>query len=361
MKLSYIIAAIEDFAPAALQESWDNTGLQLGLPPEADGECSGVLLCLDVTPEIVAEAVRLGCNLIVSHHPLFFKGVKCIAGRTVAERVAADAIRAGVAIYSSHTALDSTTGGISYEMARRLGATPQRVLAPSKVPMAVMSVTCPRDKAQDVRLLLLDSETPQCDYFDIDSEETSAPDSPGFPESMLRHTPLCRVEACVKVSSVHRLAAAIHAMPGSSAIKIDIVPLDNTNTALGLGITATFDEPVSGRDFAALLKEKFHLTAMQVSAGFDPDMKISRIALCGGSGGEFIGTASADGAQAYVSADIRYHDFAENASNPMPIFDIGHFESEICAKDIFYHIIKNKFPNFAVYYSEFEQNPVKYL
>lgn len=361
MKLSFIINALEDFAPAALQESWDNTGLQIGLPPEADGECTGVLLCLDVTQEIIAEAVRQGCNLVVSHHPLIFKGLKSIAGRSVAERVAADAIRAGVAIYSSHTALDSTVGGISYEMARRLGATPQRVLAPANVPMAIMAVTCPRAKAQDVRLILLDSETDGCDYFDIDNEKTLTPDSPAFPQELVEHTPLCRVEARVKTSSVHRLTTALRDMPGGPSVKIDTVPLDNSNDTVGLGIVATLDAPMTGRAFAELLKEKFSLPAMRVSAGFDPDMKISRIALCGGSGGEFIRTATAAGVQAYVSADIRYHDFAENARNPMAIFDIGHFESEICAKDIFYHVIKNKFPNFAVYYSEFEQNPVKYL
>ena len=106
MKLSHIIAALEEYAPLSLQEKWDNSGLQVGLPRESDGECTGALLCLDVTPDIISEAVRRGCNLVVSHHPLIFKGLKSLIGRTVAERTVAEAIRAGVAVYSSHTALD---------------------------------------------------------------------------------------------------------------------------------------------------------------------------------------------------------------------------------------------------------------
>lgn len=361
MKLSYIISALEEYAPLSLQEQWDNSGLQVGLPPEAEGECSGILLCLDVTPAIIAEAVRRGCNLVVSHHPLIFKGLKSVAGRNISETTVAAAIRAGVAVYSSHTALDSTIGGISYEMARRLGASPVRVLSPVKVPVVSMVVTCPRQMAQDVRLILLDSDALRCDYFDIDSEAANAATSADFPENVLSHTPLCRVDAKVKASSVAALSASLSDMPGGEQVKVDIVPLDGTDRCVGLGLVAVFQEPISGSQLLALLKERFACASVRASRGYDPDAKLRRIALCGGAGGEFVKLAAASGAQAYISADIRYHDFAENASSPMAIFDIGHFESEICAKDIFYHLIKNKFPNFAVYFSEEEVLPIQYL
>lgn len=358
MKLSYIIAALEEYAPLALQEKWDNSGLQTGLPADSDGECTGALLCVDVTPAVIDEAVRRGCNLVVSHHPLIFKGLRSLTGRTPAERTVAAAIRAGVAVYSSHTALDSTEGGISYEMAARLGARPLRVLSAADAPAARLSVTCSRDRAADVRLILLDADSDRCDYFDIDGE--TAADT-ALADSIVRHTPLCRVEAAVAAGDTRRIVNALRDMPGGERLRIDIVPLDNRDSSLGLGVLAVFDTPVTQAALTAMLKERFDISAIKASASYDPEAKVRRIALCGGSGGEFIGAATAAGAQAYVTADVRYHDFADNAGNAMTVFDIGHYESEACSKDIFYRIIKNKFPNFAVYISEVETSPVRYL
>lgn len=360
MKLSFIISALEEYAPLSLQEKWDNSGLQVGLPPEADGECTGALLCVDVTEAIIAEAVDKGCNLVISHHPLIFKGLKTLCGRTPAERIAAAAVRAGVAVYSSHTALDSTRGGVTYEMAARLGATPIRVLAPSGSRTALVTVTCPRTAAADVRLILLDSDTAHCDYFNLDSERIN-PESADSLDCIVAHTPLCRVEARVNVSSVAMLKAALRAMPGSDNIRVEVQSAADDSAAYGLGLVASFEKPVKGAELLAMVKDRFGITTVKSSAAFDPEMLVRRIALCGGSGGEFIATAASLGAQVYITADVRYHDFADAATLPMTIFDIGHFESEACAKDIFNQVIKNKFHNFPVYYSELESNPVKYL
>lgn len=264
--IANIISALEEYAPLSLQEKWDNSGLQVGLPDGPDGRVTGILLCLDVTEAIVAEAVARGCNMIVSHHPLIFKGLKSITGRTPAERTVAAAIRAGVAVYSSHTALDSTRGGVSYEMARRLGVEPECALAP------------------------------------VDGD-----------------------------------------------------------TSIGLGIVGTLAHPVTMAELVQRMKAEFGTPCLRASLAYEPDATVRRVALCGGSGGEFIPVAAAAGADVYISADIRYHDMADAASMPMAIFDIGHFESEKCAKDIFYRIITKKFNNFAVYLSEDETIPVKYL
>ncbi len=360
MKLSFIISALEEYAPLSLQEKWDNSGLQVGLPPEADGECTGALLCVDVTEAIIAEAVAKGCNLVISHHPLIFKGLKTLCGRTPAERIAAAAVRAGVAVYSSHTALDSTRGGVTYEMASRLGATPIRVLAPSESRTALVTVTCPRTAAADVRLILLDSDTARCDYFNVDSEciDTESVDPL---DRVVAHTPLCRVEARVNSSSVSMLKAALRAMPDADSIMVDVQIVAEEAACYGLGIVASFDKPIKGSELLSMVKDRFGIPIVKSSAAYDPEMLVRRIALCGGSGGEFIGRAASLGAQVYITADVRYHDFVDAATHPMAIFDIGHFESEACAKDIFNKVIKNKFHNFPVYYSELEINPVKYL
>lgn len=255
-----IIAAIAGHAPLHLQESWDNSGLQVG---DAAQPCTGVLLALDPTEAVVAEAIERGCNLVVTHHPLLFRGLKRIAGESAVERAVIAAIRAGVVIYSSHTALDSAVGGVSAEMARRIGA---RVTAPLM---------------------------------------PSAPDAP-----------------------------------------------------TGLGVVAELPEPVDSVAFIELVHKAFG--PMPVRCSSPVAGTFGRIAMCGGAGGEFIPAAIAAGAAAYVTADVRYHDFVDHGADIL-ILDIGHFESESCAKDIFYRTITEKFANFAVYYSKLETNPINYL
>ena len=259
MQVKDVISAIESFAPPALQESWDNTGLQTGDP---EARCTGVLICLDPTEQVVAEAVSRGCNLVVSHHPLLFRGLKHITGATPVERTVVAAIRAGVAIYSSHTALDSARGGVSYAIARSLGAQVESVLHPA---------------------------------------------------------------------------------PGAPA-----------GAGEGLGVVAVFPEPLSVDEFAARVKQACGAEVLRCTAPV-PGLAISRIAVCGGAGGEFIPDADA-----YLTADVRYHDFAEWADRIF-IVDAGHYETESCTKMLFMQLIKEKFANFAVYISATEKNPINYL
>ena len=359
MKLSYITAALEEYAPLSLQESWDNSGLQVGLPAEAGGEVTGALLCVDVTEDIIAEAVRRGRNLVLSHHPLIFKGIKRFTGRTVAERAVAAAIREGIAVYSSHTALDSTRGGISYEMARMLGARVIRALAPAPTELLKLSVICSPQAVDDVQLVMLDNGASTCCIASIRSSSISN-DNDGISID-LDSTPACRISATLSTNACRKVKEALASTPGSAAYIFETSVLRSDDTSTGLGVVAELESPLKGDEILALVKEHFGVPSVKAGGNFSPDMRIRRIALCGGSGGEFIPAAAASGAQLYITADIRYHDFAECASSPMAIFDIGHFESESCAKQIFYKVIKNKFANFAVDYSDIEQNPVKYL
>lgn len=262
MRNADIIQTIEAVARPEYQESWDNGGLQVG---DADAECTGVMLCVDCTPETVDEAVARGCSLIVSHHPLIFKGLKSITGRSRQERAVLKAIRNGVAIYSSHTALDSAPGGVSQMLARMLGA---RVLSP-------------------------------------------------------------------------------------------IAPQPGRDAMVGLGAHAEFDSPVTHAELVDRIKRVCGSPVVRTSAAFQPDAVVRRLSLCGGSGGEFIPHARRTGADAYLCSDTRYHDFVDHG-NDILLLDIGHFESEECTKQIFYNVITEKFPNFAVYKSELETNPIKY-
>lgn len=259
-----IISAIEAFAPLSLQESWDNSGLLVG---SAADECTGVLLCVDVTPEIVDEAVARGCNLIVAHHPLIFRGLKQLTGVSQVERAVIKAVRGGVAVYASHTPSDCVATGISQAMASRLGTTVERVLAPTSASAGVQA---------------------------------------------------------------------------------------------GLGVVADFEgDGIALSELVRRIKTSFGSPVIR-STALASDVKIKRMAMCGGSGSEFIADAVKAGAQAFLTSDIRYHDFVD-WKDEIILLDIGHYESESCIKGIFYNVIQKKFPNFACYYSDKEENPIKYI
>lgn len=261
MTHSDIIAAIEDFAPAAWQETWDNTGLQLG---RRDDECTGVLLCVDVTPGIIDEAVARGCNLVVSHHPLLFRGVRTITGQDIQTEAVLRAARAGVAVYSCHTSIDSAPRGVSANMAEALGAT----------------VTGPLQAGVD--------------------------------------------------------------------------------GALGLGVMATLPHAMSHDELCEAVKKAFGSPLVRTTDHAKaPTQEITRIGICGGSGADLIGNAIAAGAQAMITSDVKYHDFVDRA-NTIFLVDIGHYEAEKCTKHIFFRVITQKFPNFAVYIADTEKNPINY-
>lgn len=265
--LGDVIAAIEEVAPKSLQESWDNTGWQLLTPRQgASAACTAVLTCVDVTESIVEEAATQGLNLIVSHHPVLFKGQKSLTGATQVERVILEAMRRGVSIYSSHTALDSAPEvGISWEIGRRIGLTDMEVLAPSAA-----------------------------------------------------------------------------------------------NPEAGLGVIGNLPDDLTPGEFAERVKSALGIPVAVCSRPDDPRRPLHRVALCGGSGGEFLTEAIARGAEAYVSSDMRHHDIVDYRGDIF-IVNIGHHEAERCAKDIFYHAITKKIPNFAVKSSEVERDPVVYL
>lgn len=260
LKVKDIAEAIEEFAPKRLQEPYDNTGLQVGDP---EMEVGAALLCLDVTEEVLDEALERRCNLIVSHHPLLFGGLKEITGRTQVQRIVAKAIKENVAVYAAHTNLDSAWEGVSHEMARELGMTDLRVLDPN-------------------------------------------PKEPGR----------------------------------------------------GLGLTGNLD-PVPALQLLRRIKERFKVKSLRHS-GQPPRLVLRKAAVCGGSGASLIGRAVEEGADIFISGDLKYHDFT-TWGDKILLADIGHYESESSVKKIFSRIIRSKYPDFTAYFAESESNPVKYM
>jgi dinuclear metal center YbgI/SA1388 family protein len=366
MKIADIINQLESFAPSAYQEDWDNTGLQVGA---ADQECTGVLLCVDVTPDIVDEAHRRGANLIVSHHPLIFKGLKHLTGATQVERAVIGAITRAIAIYSCHTSVDNAPDGVSFAMARLLGLTPDRALSPRHGLFQKLVVMVPNDHAERVRQAMFDAgaghigEYSCCSYNVTGTGTFRAGDNahPFVGEiGQIHHEPETSIQVIVpKWLSGRVVSAMLNAHP-YEVPAYDIFDLKVDNPDIGLGVVAHYDTPITLTEFIARVKHSFHSPVVRTTHPLAPDTKISRVAMCGGAGGEFIHDAIRSGAQIYLSSDTRYHDFVDHSSRIM-LVDIGHYESEQCTKDIFYHVITQKFPNFAVYKSELEKNPINYL
>lgn len=354
-----IISALENFAPAEFQESWDNTGVQVG---SLRAECTGVLVCVDVTPSVVDEAHERGCNLIVSHHPLLFKGLKRISGNTPAEESVIRAISYGITIYSCHTAADSTPGGVSYRMARMLGANPVRVLQPltglfSKV-TAIVTPDCVA-----TALTTFNDVAPEAKCFSGDVENytpTVHHDDP-FASVDISSSPCVRIEATVRATEAQRLSSMLSDTLATGLLDVSSEVLAKVDHKIGLGVYATFDgDGLTPMALIERVKNAFASPVVRCTVVPDKDISIRRIAMCGGSGSEFIPAAIRAGAQAFITSDTRYHDFVDY-QNEILLIDIGHFESESCTKEIFYNVIREKFPNFACYYSEIEENPIKYI
>ena len=258
MTISQTARLIETFAPLALQEEWDNAGLCVG---NAEQEVGGVMLCLDVTEGVVQEAIAQGCNLIVSHHPVIFKGLRQIAGQNAVQRIVEQAIKNNIALYAAHTNLDKVRGGVSEKMCDQLGLLSRQILC--------------------------------------------AP-----------------------------------------------------NAETGLGMMGCLPKALAVREFVAVVKRVFGARCLRCNSNYALP-QIERVAVCGGSGASLMQSAYQQGAQAYISADFKYHDF--QAANPdFLCIDIGHYESEIFALQIFLDIL-NKNTTFAVFISKEGKNSVGYL
>jgi dinuclear metal center YbgI/SA1388 family protein len=369
MLIGNIISAIESFAPPALQEQWDNTGMQIG---SRRWECTGVMLCVDVTKEVIGEAIDNNCNLIISHHPMFFKGIKRLTGSTLTEDLAVMAVKSGMSIYSAHTSMDSAQGGVSYCMAKKLGAHPLSVLQPLTDRALKLTVYVERSRASEVTDAILDAGAG--DYGAVhqacaSGEITATALNPtaidqsatyGNVPNLMSHTPLTRIETHVASWRRNDVEEALSDLNLVTHLSYEFQPLTTADNKLGLGVSAVFDEPLPIEQLIQRIKLAFNSPTVRTSYRGQDIQAISRIAMCGGAGGEFIPTAIRRGAQVYLSSDIKYHDFL-TYGDYINIVDIGHFESESCTKDIFYQIITEKFPNFAVHYSKLETNPINYL
>ncbi len=363
MKIADITRLIEDYAPLDLQESWDNAGMQVGNP---SFEATGALLCLDVTEDILDEAIAKGINLIITHHPLLFRGIKSITGRNYIERIVIKAIKNDIAIYSAHTNMDSAVGGVSYKIAEKIGLSDVRVLSPQVGKLYKLVVFVPNEWVECVRLAMSDAGAGKIGNYDncsyqLQGEGTFRAMDGANPYvgtlGEIHHEAEMRLEVVVPSRYKSRvIAAMLNAHPYEEPA-YDIIALENESNT-GLGVIGELADVENAKSLLERVKDIFGVGVVKYCGDADKDVR--RVAICGGAGSEFVHEAIAQKADVLITGDVKYHEFFGEKDNIL-VADIGHYESEHFTKEIFNEIITKKIPNFAIHYAELEKNPINYL
>lgn len=363
MKLKEITQYLEQIAPPGYQESYDNAGLITGNP---DMEIQSALLCLDVTEEILQEAVQLGSNLIISHHPVIFKGIKKLTGSTETERIVILAIQHGIALYAAHTNLDNVPEGVNGKLAEKLGLQHPRILEPLKDNLVKLVVFVPESSAEAVREAIFEAGAGVIGNYDQCSFNLSGTgtfrgnekSNPFVGKPLIRHSEAeIRIETILPKLLKHSVIKAMLAAHPYEEVAWDLYPLENENPYLGAGMIGEIDES-DALDFLHHIKKT--LKAGCIKHTRLTGKKIKRVALCGGSGSFLLKRAIQEKADLFLSADFKYHDFFE-AEGKIIIVDAGHFETEQFTIELFYELLKKKFPTFACNLSKTGSNPVFYL
>ncbi len=363
MKASEIIRVIEQFSPTELQESYDNSGLLIGSP---DTVIQAVLCTIDITEEVVAEALSIGANMIISHHPIVFAGLKKITGKNYVERVVRDAIRNDIVLYAAHTNADNIRSGVNAEIATRIGLTKTRILDPVKDALVKLVTFVPEAHVAEVRSAIFEAGAGHIGNYDCCSYSSQgkgsfragAGTSPftGKPGE-LHFEEEIRLETILPKFLLRSTLKAMIAAHPYEEVAYDVYPLANTYPVVGAGMIGELANPVEVGAFLDLLKETFSVPVVRYSG--QSGKPVQKVAVCGGAGSFLLGKAIASGADAFVTGDVKYHQFFD-AEDHILFCDIGHFESEQFTKEIFYSLLTKKFSNFAVHLSKVVTNPVKY-
>jgi len=364
MNISQVIEALEEVAPLALQESFDNSGLQVG---DVSQKVKGILLCLDVTEEVLDEALELDCNLIISHHPLLFKPIKKLSGKTYIERCVIKACKNDLVIYSAHTNMDNAYGGVNYYLAEKLGLQNLRILSPKNDGLLKLVVFVPEAHAETVRNALFNAGAGCIGNYDSCSFNVPGAGTfrageqahPFVGERNELHTePEVRIETILPVYKKTAALRALLAVHPYEEPAYDFYPLANEWNRAGSGIVGELPASEKDEDFLQRLKTLLKLQCLKHS--FPTGKEIREVALCGGSGAFLIPEAIASGADVFITGEAKYNDYFD-VEDKILLAVTGHYESEIITKELFYDIITKKMINFAVYFSTTNSNPVNYL
>ena len=364
MKIKEIVSALERFAPLPLQDGFDNAGLQIGL---TDAEATGALLCLDVTEAVLDEAIALGYNMVIAHHPLLFKGCKSITGRNYVERCILKAIKNDIVIYAAHTNLDNAWGGVNFKMAEKLGLKNVRVLEPKENALLKLVTFVPKDKADEVRNALFAAGSgcigryDACSY-NVEGEGTFRAQEGTHPYcgqiGELHTEPEVRIEVILPSHRKNEVLCALLTTHPYEEPAFDFYPLQNTWKQAGAGVIGELEEPETELEFLKRVKKTFEVECLRHSKL--TNKKIKAVSLCGGAGSFLIPSAIRQQANVFITGEIKYHEYFDNEGEIL-LAETGHYESEQYTKEIFYTIIRELFPGLDIQQTKVNTNPIKYM
>jgi dinuclear metal center YbgI/SA1388 family protein len=364
MKLVEITSLLESFAPLSYQESYDNSGLQVG---DEQQDITSALITVDVTDEVLDEAMKKGSNLIITHHPLIFSEIKKITGKSMSERLIIKAIRNNICIYAAHTNLDNIKSGVNARICQKLELKNCTILSPVKGALKKLVTFIPPEHAEKVRQAVFGAgagvigEYDQCSY-NLEGYGTfrgSGNTNPFIGEKgKLNFEKEIRFETIFPENLQSAIIRALLEAHPYEEVAYDIYPLDNMHHETGAGMVGETSVPFDTINFLKRMKKVFNASTVRYSKVVKD--KINKVAVCGGSGSFLIREAIHSGADLFITGEMKYHQFFE-AEDKIILADIGHFESEQFTKEIFYELLIKNFPKFAVRLSEVNTNPINYL
>jgi len=364
MKIKQILTILEEMAPLAYAEDFDNVGLLVG---DQENEAIGVIVCHDALESVIEEAITKKCNLVVCFHPILFSGIKKITGKNYVERSILKAIKNDIAIYAIHTALDNHKNGVNKIFCDALGLKKTKVLVPKQnFIQKLVTYTIP-ENVEQVRNALFDAGAGKIGNYEDCSfnsqgigtymgNENSNPEIGERFEFV--EAPEIKIEVTFEKHLQNKILKTLFAKHVYEEVAYEIYDLQNAHQNIGLGMIGELENPMSETEFLTFVKNKMQCGGIRHSALLGKS--VSKVAVLGGSGSFAIKNAIQAGATMFLTADLKYHNFYE-AENQIVLADIGHFESERYTKNYIVDFLKEKITNFAIVLSEENTNPVKYL
>ncbi|RKR06973.1 dinuclear metal center YbgI/SA1388 family protein [Maribacter vaceletii] len=364
MTVKEVTNILEEFAPLNYAESFDNVGLLVG---NKNADVTGILVTLDTLENVVEEAIIKKCNLIVSFHPIIFKGLKKITGANYVERVVIKAIQHNIAIYSMHTALDNNQAGVNAKICEILGLVNTKILIPQKDTIKKLTTYVPINAIDTIKEALFNAGAgnignySNCSFTTegVGSFKANENANPTLGEiNKLHHEKEVQINITFSKSKEEKVLNALFKNHPYEEVAYEITTLENKNQNIGMGMVGELKAPAKEKDFLNFVKKQMSASGIRHSTFLGNN--ISKVAVLGGSGAFAINAAKQSGAQIFISSDIKYHEFYQ-AESKIVIADIGHYETEQFTKNLLVDYLTKKIPNFAIHLSESITNPIKYL
>lgn len=364
MNIKHITSFLEEVAPLCLQETYDNSGLLIG---SANQEISKALITLDVTDEVIDEALKEKCDLIIAHHPLIFKGIKSLTGKNYVEKIIVKAIKNDLSIYAIHTNLDNIHNGVNGMLAKKIGLKETKILSQGDGGLKKLVTFCPVDHAQPVSKAIFEAGAGHIGKYDSCSFNMQGKGSFRGLEGAdpfvgkrgeIHYEKEDRIETIVPE---HKLYGVISAMKNAhpyEEVAYDVYPLDNKNQRTGAGMIGLLKDETDPESFLKHIKATLNSSVVKYNSLIKRNIK--KVAICGGSGSFLIHKAYQAGADIFITGDVKYHDYFDY-NGEMIIADAGHYETEQFTKDLLHTVLKEKFPTFALLISRTMTNPVNIL